>query len=135
MRNATILVTDDDPEIRDTMQALLETRGYTAVTAADRDQGMTAMRRDRPDLVILDVMMESWSDGFEMSREIKRDPELKHIPIVMLTAVGSRTGINFKPAAGDPAWLPVDTFLEKPVEPSLLCSQIEALLPDRAECT
>lgn len=132
MEKAKIVVTDDDPEIRDTLQAMLETRGYAAVTAADRDEGMATIRREQPDLVILDVMMESWQDGFEMSREIRKDPELKSIPILMLTAVGERTGIDVKSSAGDPTWLPVDTFLEKPVEPDLLFSRIERLLLDKA---
>jgi DNA-binding response OmpR family regulator len=132
MGNAKIVVTDDDPEIRDAMRAFLETRGYTALTAADRDEGMATIRRERPDLVILDVMMASWQDGFEMSREIKKEPELKSIPILMLTAIGQRTGIDFKSSAGDPTWLPVDSFLEKPVEPDVLFSRIEELLLDKA---
>jgi DNA-binding response OmpR family regulator len=131
MEKAKIVITDDDPEIRDTLQAMLETRGYAAVTAADRDEGMATIRRERPDLVILDVMMESWQDGFEMSREMRKDPELKSIPILMLTAVGERTGVDVKSSAGDPTWLPVDTFLEKPVEPDVLFSRIERLLPGK----
>ena len=71
MAKAKIVVTDDDPEIRDTMRELLETRGYTVVTAADRDGRMEAIRRERPDLAIVDVMMATWQDGFEMSRELK----------------------------------------------------------------
>ena len=132
MANAKIVVIDDDREIRDTVQALLETRGYAALTAADRDGGMTLIRSERPDLVILDVMMETWQDGFETSREIKKDPGLKGIPILMLTAVGQRTGIDIKSTAGDPTWLPVEAFLEKPVEPDLLFSRIEELLLDKA---
>ena len=131
MRKAKIVVTDDDPEIRDTMQAMLEMRGYTALTAANRGEGMATIRRERPDLVILDVMMESWQDGFEMSREIRKDPELKDIRILMLTAVGDKTGIDVKSSAGDPTWLPVDAFLEKPVEPDVLFSRIEELLLDK----
>ena len=132
MEKARIVVTDDDPEIRDTVQALLETRGYTALTAADRDEGMATIKRERPDLVILDVMMETWQDGFEMSREIKKDPELKSIPILMLTAIGEKTGIDIKSSAGDPTWLPVDAFLEKPAEPDVLFSRIEELLQPKA---
>ncbi len=131
MQTAKIVITDDDPEIRDTLRALLEMRGYTALTAADRNEGMATIRRERPDLVILDVMMESWQDGFEMSRELRKDPELKSIPILMLTAVGERTGVDVKSSAGDPTWLPVDTFLEKPVEPDVLCARIEKLLPNK----
>jgi len=132
MANARIVVVDDDREIRDTVQALLETRGYAALTAADRDGGMALIRSERPDLVILDVMMKTWQDGFEMSREIKIDPALKGIPILMLTAIGQRTGIDIKSTAGDPTWLPVEAFLEKPVEPDGLFSRIEELLLDKA---
>ena len=113
MAKGKILVTDDDPEIRDTLKALLEARGYSVVTAATRDEGMKAMARERPNLAILDVMMETWEDGFEMSREIKKNPELKDIPILMLTGIQEKTGIEVKSVAGDPAWLPVDAFLEK----------------------
>lgn len=132
MAKAKIVVTDDDPEIRDTIRAMLEMRGYMAFTAADRDEGMATIRRERPDLVILDVMMESWQDGFEMSREMRKDPQLRNIPILMLTAVGERTGIDVKSSAGDPTWLPVDMYLEKPVAPSALFARIEELLLDRA---
>jgi len=133
MEKAKIVVVDDDREIRDTVQAMLEKRGYTALTAGDRDEGMATIRRERPELVILDVMMESWQDGFDMSREIRKDPELRDIRIVMLTAVGERTGIDVKSSAGDPTWLPVDTFLEKPVEPNVLFSQIQELLQHKAD--
>ncbi|MFC1764135.1 response regulator [Planctomycetota bacterium] len=133
MAKAKIVVTDDDPEIRDTMQALLETRGYTVITAANREEGMEAIKRERPNLAILDVMMETWEDGFEMSREIKKNPELKDIPILMLTGIQEKTGIEVKSAAGDPDWLPVDAFLEKPVKPSKLLSQIEELLLNKSE--
>jgi len=132
MAKAKIVVTDDDPEIRDTMRELLETRGYTVVTAADRDTGMEAIRRERPDLAIVDVMMATWQDGFEMSRELKSDPELKDIPILMLTGVKERTGIDVKSSVGDPTWLPVDAFLEKPAEPDALFSQVERLLSDKS---
>ena len=132
MAKAKIVVTDDDPEIRDTMQALLEGRGYTVVTAADPKEGMEAIRRERPDLAIVDVMMTTWQDGFDMSREIKGDPELKSIPILMLTGIREKTGIDFKSSVGDPTWLPVDAFLEKPTEPDVLFSQVERLLSGKS---
>ncbi|MHC4517132.1 MAG: response regulator [Planctomycetota bacterium] len=132
MAKAKIVVTDDDPEIRDTMKALLETRGYTVVTAADREEGMEAIRRERPDLAIIDAMMTSWQDGFDMSRELKKDAELKDMPVLMLTGVREKTGIDFKSSAGDPTWLPVDAFLEKPAEPDVLFAQVEKLLSGRS---
>ncbi len=130
MAKAKIVVTDDDADIRDSLQAILGARGYTVVTAANREEGMATIRSEKPDLAILDVMMSTWQDGFEMARELKGDPEMKDMPILMLTGVKEKTGVDVKSDAGDPTWLPVDGFLEKPVEPALLLSEIERLLGD-----
>jgi CheY-like chemotaxis protein len=128
MENAKILVTDDDQDIRDSLQAILEAENYTVVTAADRDEGMEKVKSEQPDLMILDVMMSTWQDGFEMARELKQDPDYKNIPILMLTGVKGATGIDFKSSAGDPSWNPVDGFLDKPVDPAILLSEIQRLL-------
>ena len=82
----------------------------------------------KPDLAILDVMMVSWQDGFELARQLKKDPALKDTPILMLTGVESKTGFEFKSSAGDKEWLPVEGFLDKPVEPDILLDEVERLL-------
>ena len=128
MENMKIAVVDDDPDIRDSLQSILEGRQYTVITAADRIEGMEKIKAEKPDLIILDVMMKTWQDGFEMSRELKKDPQLKDLPVLMLTGVKDKTGIDFKASAGDPAWCPVDEFLEKPVAPDVLLSKVEKLL-------
>lgn len=128
MADVKILVTDDDQDIRDSLQAILEAQDYTVVTAADKDEGMEKIKSEKPDLMILDVMMSTWQDGFEMARELKQDPEYKNIPILMLTGVKDKTGIDFKSTAGDETWNPVDGFLEKPVDPDVLLSEIKKLL-------
>jgi CheY-like chemotaxis protein len=128
MANAKILVTDDDADIRESLQAILEGRGYTVVTATNKAEGLEQAKAEKPDLAILDVMMSTWQDGFEMSRELKNDPELKAMPILMLTGIKDKTGMDFKSTAGDATWLPVDGFLEKPVDPSILLSEVEKLL-------
>ncbi|HUV37848.1 MAG TPA: response regulator [Patescibacteria group bacterium] len=130
MENAKILITDDDQDIRDSLQAILEAQNYTVVTAADKIEGMEKIKAEKPDLMILDVMMTTWQDGFEMARELKQDPEYKDIPILMLTGVKEKTGIDFKSTAGDETWNPVDGFLEKPVQPDVLLSEIARLLPE-----
>ena len=132
MPNAKIVVADDDPDIRESLQAILQGRGYAVVTAADREEGMAKIKAEKPDLLILDVMMSAWQDGFEMARELKKDPELKSMPILMLTGIREQTGIDFKSTAGDPTWCPVDGFLEKPVEPNVLLSEVDKLLPKRS---
>lgn len=126
---AKIVVVDDDRDIRDTLQLILEGKQYDVFTAANKTEGMQTIREQKPDLAILDVMMSSWQDGFELSRELKGDPELKEMPILMLTGVKEQTGVDFKSSAGDPTWLPVDGFLEKPVRPDILLEEVARLLP------
>ena len=128
MANWKILITDDDQDIRDSLQAILEGQDYRVVTAADKTEGLEKVKAEKPDLMILDVMMSGMQDGFEMARELKQDPEYKNIPILMLTGVKGATGIDFKSSAGDPDWNPVDGFLDKPVDPGILISEIKRLL-------
>ncbi len=128
MEGVKILIVDDDTDITDSLKAILEDQRFSVATAADRTEGMEKFKSESPDLVILDVMMETWQDGFEMAREIKSDPEFKEIPILMLTGVKDKSGIDFKSTAGDPAWLPVDGFLDKPVDAEVLVAEVEKLL-------
>ncbi|MHC4455550.1 MAG: response regulator [Planctomycetota bacterium] len=132
MGDAKIIVVDDDQDIRDSLQAILEGRQYTVITAADRTDGMEKIKTEKPDLIILDVMMSSWLDGLDMSKNLKKAPEFKDIPILMLTGVRGKTGIDFKPKAGGPDWCSVDAFLEKPVEPDILLEEIDKLLSEKA---
>jgi CheY-like chemotaxis protein len=128
MAKRKILIIDDDADLSDSLKAILERAGYTATTAANRTQGMEQIKAERPDLIVLDVMMETWRDGFEMSRELKADPQMRGTPILMLTSIEEKTGVEFKSSAGDPTWLPVDGFLDKPVEPETLLAEIGRLL-------
>jgi len=132
VEKAKILVVDDDEDIRDSLQAILEARQYSVVTAASKAEGMEKVKAEKPDLLVLDVMMSTWQDGFEMARELKKEPQYKDTPILMLTGVREKTGIDFKSTAGDPTWCPVDGFLEKPVEPDILLQHIEQLLSKKA---
>ncbi len=132
MENAKIMVVDDDLDFTNVLKTILESELYTVVTAADRTEGMEKIRINKPDLVILDVMMSTCQDGFEMSRELKENPECKDTPILMLTAVKNKFGIDFKSTAGDPVWLPVEGFLDKPVEPQVLLAEVKKLLYKKA---
>jgi CheY-like chemotaxis protein len=131
MENAKIVIVDDDEDIRDALQTILESRQYTVVTAANKTDGIETIRTEKPDLAILDVMMSTWEDGFEMARELKNDPDFKDMPILMLTGIKDKTGFDFESSAGDPAWCPVDGYLRKPVELNMLFSEVEKLLPKK----
>ncbi len=128
MAQKTILLIDDDEDICLAVKALLESRDYNVEMASTKEEGLKKFSSIKPDLAILDVMMVSWQDGFELARELKKDPDLKNIPILMLTGVEDKTGFEFKSTAGDPEWLPVEGFLDKPVEPEVLLAEVKKLL-------
>ncbi len=128
MSGANILIVDDDPDITEAMKLVLEEAGYAIQAARDGDGAMRLVRKSKPDLIVLDVMMNTPQEGFALSRELKKSPEYKEIPILMLTSVKEKTGIDFKSAAGDEEWLPVDAFLDKPVRPDVLVEQVKTLL-------
>jgi len=131
MENAKILIVDDDPDLTVVLKTVLEGENYVVDTAPGRAEGMGKIQADKPDLLLLDVMMSTWSDGFEMARDLKKNPEYQDLPIIMLTGVEGRTGIGFKSTAGDPEWLPVDGFLDKPVEPNVLIAEVKKVLSDK----
>ena len=129
--NKKILIVDDDADLSKATQAVLESEQYIVVTAANKSEGMEKIKTEQPDLIILDVMMDTWEDGFEMARELKKNDEYREISILMLTGVKEKTGIEFKSSAGDKTWCPVDGFLDKPVEPEVLLAEIRKLLADK----
>jgi len=128
MAQGRILIIDDDPDITEAMTVVLENRGYEVHSAQDSTEGMERLKQDRPDLIVLDVMMRTSQEGFDLSRELKHNPDYKNIPILMLTAVKQKTGLDFKTEAGDDSWLPVEEFLDKPVKPDVLLEKVESLL-------
>jgi len=130
MEKRRILIVDDDVDLSDSLRVVFEHAGYAALTAASRPEGMEKIKTEQPDLIILDVMMETWQDGFEMSRDLKGDPQLKDTPILMLTSIEEVTGIEVKSSVGDPVWLPVDAFLDKSVSPDTLLATVRNLLQD-----
>jgi CheY-like chemotaxis protein len=93
-----------------------------------RLEGMNKIKTEKPDLLILDVMMSSWVDGLDMSKILKDDLQFKDMPILILTGVKERTIFDFRPRTGSPDWCLVDAYLDKPVEPDLLLTEIERLL-------
>lgn len=128
MAQGRILIIDDDPDITEAMTVVLENRGYEVDSAADGSVGMERLQANRPDLIILDVMMRTRQEGFDLSRQLKSNAEYREIPILMLTAVKDKTGLDFKPTAGDESWLPVEEFLDKPVKPDVLLEKVASLI-------
>ena len=125
---AKILIVDDDPDIVESTKVVLESEGYEVISASSGKEGLAKIRKGRPALIILDVMMERDDAGFDVCRELKKDQGYNDIPVLMLTAIKEKTGMDFKKEAGDEAWLPVDDYCDKPVKPDELLSKVGALL-------
>lgn len=128
MASSSILIIDDDQDLTSALKMVLESNQYSVRVAGDPIEGMEKLNAEKPDLIILDVMMTTWQDGFDMARSLKKNDEFKAIPILMLTGVEDKTGLEFKSEAGDEEWLPVDVFLDKPVEPATLLEEVKKLL-------
>ncbi|MDH3674484.1 MAG: response regulator [Anaerolineae bacterium] len=128
---ATILMIDDDPDIVMATRIPLEAKGFEFHAASDGSEGLEKVKALKPDLIILDVMMETATDGFQLSLKLRdRSPDseyyaFRHIPILMLTAVHTTTPLRFQP---DEDYLPVDAFLDKSTDPDRLIAKVEELL-------
>jgi len=118
-----IVLVDDDPDIQESIKMVLEKAGFIFKGAMDRERGMSLIKKENPDLVILDVMMEEPDDGFFMAQELHA--QNIHIPIIILTSIVSVTGMRY---AKDNEMVMVDEFVEKPVTPDKLLGKINALL-------
>lgn len=118
-----ILIVDDDHDLVDAAKIILEAEEYEVVSAFSKAAGMDAVENEKPDLLILDVMMEEPDDGFVMAQEVRKKG--LGIPILMLTSVGKVTGMQFD---RDSEMVPVDSFEEKPISPDRLVGKVRELL-------
>ena len=118
-----ILIVDDDPDILEAGRLVLEKEGYEVVCASNRADGMQKVDEVAPDLLILDVMMQSPDDGFVMAQDLRRDG--CKLPIMMLTSVGAAIGMSF---GKDDEMVPVDEFQSKPIDPAVLVAKVKSLL-------
>lgn len=123
-----ILIVDDDVDFVEATTLVLEKSGYHVDTCTSAETCLEKLKTKAPDLIIMDVMMETDHSGFDLCREIKRNQHTKDIPVLMLTAVDEKYPMNFGTAAGDESWLPVDAYIDKPVEAIVLLERINKLL-------
>ncbi len=119
----TILIIDDDIDLVEVLRITLENAGYNVIDAQTGIRGYNLAHTLKPDLIILDVMMGTIDEGFHTAYQIRRNPELDDIPIIMLTAVTQRTGFKFNRET-DESFLPVSEFIEKPVNPRKLVDTV-----------
>lgn len=119
-----VLMIDDDPEFIEAISNVLDAKGYEVVSASNGKDGVEKAKAENPDIILLDVMMTTESEGFDVAREMHKDESAKNIPIIILTGIRKAMSLpfGFEP---DETWLPVKEVLEKPVKPEVLLKAIE----------
>jgi CheY-like chemotaxis protein len=116
-----ILVVDDDPDFVLISRVILEFEGYEVLEAANGSEALEVMRRDRPDLVLLDVMMSTTLEGVDVSKEIASDPDLNDVPIVMISSIATSEHAAEFP---DDERVPIAAWISKPIQPAVLLKTV-----------
>ena len=124
---AKILIVDDDEDVQQTHRMVLEADGFEVCSAYNAEEGIEKIQSEKPDLVVLDVLMPRDYEGFEVARKVREDLKLRELPILMLSAVHHVKKVPYR-FAPDDVYLPVDFFLDKPVEPKDLVERIREML-------
>jgi CheY-like chemotaxis protein len=124
-----ILVVDDDIDLLEQVKAVLEASGYQVMSAESEKEAEQLLEKERPDLAVLDLMMENQDSGFVLSYKIKKkDPT---IPVIIVTAVTSQTGIHFDTSGpNEQSWIKADAILEKDIRYEQLLGEIKRLLKE-----
>lgn len=122
-----VLIIDDDIDLVETNRAFLTRNGFQVSYAYNGIEGLQKALQERPDIIILDVMMDEVGEGFEVAREIRRQEEIQNVKILMLTGVNKEHDFNLQ-IGPDDVWNPVDLFVEKPFGHQDLLKKIHELI-------
>jgi CheY-like chemotaxis protein len=122
-----LLIVDDDPDFHDTIRSFLESAGYSVVSAYSEREGLELARREKPDVILLDIIMQTTTDGFDFCREARRDPAIKHTAILGISAMDRLSGAHYPPDM-DRDLFPVDAYLSKPISPQELLAEVGRLM-------
>jgi len=120
-----ILVVDDDRDFIKITRMILESGNYEVLTAGNGEQALEVMRRDKPDLVLLDIMMSYILDGLDVRREMAKDDRLRDIPVIMVTSL---TGRHARSSLPSDEYIPDSEWLHKPIDPDKLLQLIKGKL-------
>jgi len=124
-RGKKVLIVDDDVDFLEMHSAVLVNKGYRVVTAQSSQECLEKLEKARPDVVVLDIMMEQFDSGFEVSKKIKeKHPDL---PVMLLTSIGAQTGLEFSSNAAVLKATGADVLLDKPVSPKVFVDELEKL--------
>ena len=122
---AKILIVDDDPDFLNATRIVLEKEGHRIIGAKSGDEGYKRTKEDKPDLIILDVMMDTVLDGVSMSRQVYDDETIHDIPIIMVTSIANTDYAELFPTD---EYIHIQAFMSKPIDPAKLIKRVTKLL-------
>jgi len=122
-----ILIIDDDKDLQEMTRLVLEDKGFSVVSAYGPEEGLQMVKAEKPDLIVLDVLMPDNFEGFDVARAIREKLEMRDLPIILLTAVHGAKKVPYRFAPHE-EYLPVDYFFDKPVQPDVLVAKVKELL-------
>jgi CheY-like chemotaxis protein len=122
---AKILIVDDDPDFVEPTRSVLEKANHQVISAASGPEGLKRVKADKPDLVLLDVIMDTALEGLSVSQMMYESPELRHVPIIMVTSIASSEYAGMFPTD---EYVHVEAFLSKPISSAELLRQINRVL-------
>jgi len=129
MAGKHVLVVDDDKDMVSALRTILESAGYRITAAANGTEAWQKAQESRPDLAIVDVVMDSVGEGVQLTHRFRADQKLKDVPIIMLTGIRQKLGLDLRPGPEEGyGYLPVDKFIEKPVDAKVLLKTVAELL-------
>ncbi len=126
MSKAKILIVDDDPDFVSYTRTVLESEGYQVVSAGNSDQGLRMLAQEKPDLVVLDVIMSSVLDGLNMSQKMAENAMYGQVPIIMVTSIANTDYLALFPTDEN---IHIDAFVTKPIAPKELLRQVAKFVP------
>jgi CheY-like chemotaxis protein len=126
-----IVVIDDDPDFQEYARIVLESASYEVLSASDAEEGLDLVKASSPDLVITDVMMSYTLEGTSVTRQIRADPDLRKLPVLVITAIARTPDADLFPQGARPA---SDGFLTKPVPPDVLLAAVRNCLSSDSAC-
>jgi DNA-binding response OmpR family regulator len=125
-----ILLIEDDLDMHHAVRAMLPKPEFHVTCRATGPAGLEAMRQDPPDLVLLDIMLATPSEGFHLCYLMKEDPRLCDVPVIMISAIGERVGMDYAKELGTD-YVPAEAFLEKPLDAGTLQRTVRKFLRAR----
>lgn len=126
---ARIIIIDDNADFCFSIETFLNRNGFETLIAEDGGEGLDLIEKERPDLILLDVMMETTYSGLDVCKRVRSNPELKDIPIIGISGMGDELGVHLD-KWGDDDYFKVDEFFEKPVDKGKLLSSIKEHLEE-----